>query len=95
MELMMRGLAEGLKIINNMDIGSQISRVWIKKKRATLSYHLVLQGTLVVAGRARGVVVATGPNTAIGKIRWVEPENTVPIHQHHYQHQHHIIIYGG
>ena len=30
-----------------------------------------LQGTLVVAGRARGIVVGTGGNTAIGKIRWV------------------------
>jgi hypothetical protein len=30
-----------------------------------------LQGTLVVAGRARGVVVGTGSNTAIGKIRYI------------------------
>lgn len=31
---------------------------------------LLLQGTLVTAGRGRGIVVVTGGTTAMGKIRW-------------------------
>lgn len=31
--------------------------------------RLVGQGTMITAGRGRAVVVGTGPNTAIGKIR--------------------------
>lgn len=31
---------------------------------------LTVQGTVVTAGRARAVVVCTGPSTAMGKIRY-------------------------
>jgi len=34
-----------------------------------LTTGLVMQGTVVTAGRARAVVVGTGQNTAIGQIR--------------------------
>lgn len=33
--------------------------------------NTLFSGTVVTAGRARGVVVGTGAATAIGKIRWV------------------------
>lgn len=34
-------------------------------------HNMLFSGTIVTAGRARGIVVATGPRTAIGRIRCV------------------------
>ncbi len=33
-------------------------------------HNILFSGTVLTAGRARGVVVATGPGTAIGRIRY-------------------------
>ena len=34
--------------------------------------NIIFSGTNVAAGKARGVVIGTGLNTAIGRIRWEE-----------------------
>lgn len=33
-------------------------------------HNTLFSGTVITAGRARGIVVATGPRTAIGRIRY-------------------------